>query len=142
MILCERSGRWAVALGRELGPTFRIYQTRSVTECWDRLAESPESLVVVELTLGNVERLLARMACMDREFPAARVAVVADRQLGEYEWLLCEAGAVMFVTSPRRLASLAELTRRHLALRPELGAEMDLTERIWAGLVWEGYAVH
>ena len=57
LIVCEPSGRWAVALRRELGPSARVFETRSVAECWERLARSPGSFVVVEATAGNLEPL-------------------------------------------------------------------------------------
>ena len=138
VIVGERSGRWAVALRRELGPAVRVYEARSVAECWESLAQAPRSLLVVELTPGNLESLLERMARRERQFPRARVAVVADRRLADYAWLLGEAGAVVFVTSPRRLTGLAELARRHLAAQPEPPA--GTTERIWAGLPWKEHA--
>jgi hypothetical protein len=134
VITSETSGRWAVALRRELGPAVPLEQTRSVAECWERLARAPASLLVLELTASNVEALLGRMARREREYPRARVAVVAGRDLAGYEWLVREAGAVAFVTSPRRLAPLAELARRHLARRPDEPA--GVAERIWAGLPW------
>ena len=70
------------------------------------LAECPAGFVVIELTAGNVDAVLSRMARFERDFPLARVAVVAARSMASYRWLLREAGAVDFVTSPRRLAAL------------------------------------
>jgi len=138
IITSEPSGRWAVALRRELGGEATVEEARSVAECWQRLADAPASMVVVEVTTGNVEALLARLAQRQREFPRSRVAVVAERRLAGYEWLLREAGAVMFVTSPRRLAPLAAAARRHLEAQPE--PAVGTAERIWAGLPWSEHA--
>ncbi len=138
VVVGERSGRWAVALRRELGPEPRVYEARSVADCWESLAQAPGSLLVVEVTPGNLEALLARMARREREFPRARVAVVADRRLADHEWLLREAGTVLFVTSPRRLAGLAELVRRHLATQPE--PQAGTTQQLWASLPWKEQA--
>jgi hypothetical protein len=135
LIVCERTGRWAVALRRELiGTGVRVWETRTLADCFAELAESPASLVILELG-DDVAGLLDYMARQPRRFPAARIAVVADRSRVDYEWLMREAGAVHFVGSPRRLGSLARLACRHLAQVPP--PEQGLAERIWANLPWE-----
>ena len=135
VIVCERSGRWAVVLRRELADAgVRVYETRTLADCWQWLHEAPASFAVVELTAAVAEGLLCRMAGFDRELPTARLAVVAERSLAEWEWLLREAGAVHFTCSPRRLGPLARVICRHLAQVP--ATPQTLTERIWAGLPW------
>jgi DNA-binding response OmpR family regulator len=134
LIVCEQTGRWAVALGRELPESLRAHETRSVPACWEMLAEGPAGFVVIELTAGNVDAVLSRMARFERDFPLARVAVVAARSMASYRWLLREAGAVDFVTSPRRLAALADAACRHLDQAPR--GPQSQTERIWAKLPW------
>ncbi|HLA83939.1 MAG TPA: hypothetical protein VJL29_04020 [Thermoguttaceae bacterium] len=134
ILMAEPSGGWAIALRRELGPDWPIEEARSLAECWARLARSPGSLAVVQLTQGNVESLLSRMARWEDEHPRARLAVVADRRWAGHAWLLREAGAVLFVTSPRRLAPLAALARRHLAAQPE--PPISVQRQIWTNLPW------
>jgi len=135
LIVCERSGRWAVTLRRELAEAgVRVWETRTLADCWEELAASPASLLVVELG-GDVAGLLRCLARLPRQFPRARLAVVADRSLASYEGLMREAGAVHFLSSPRRIGPLAQLACRHLAQVPPL--QQNLTERIWAGLPWE-----
>jgi hypothetical protein len=138
VIVSERSGRWAVALRRELGREIRVFETRSVVQAWEQLACSPASFVVIELTNGNIDRFLTRMLRREREFPAARVAVAADRATAGCEWPAREAGAVLFVTSPRRVAVLADVARRHLATQP--APAVDVMERVWAELPWREHA--
>ena len=75
------------------------------------------------------------MARLEREFPLARVAVVAERRLAACQWLLREAGAVHFVTSSRQAGPLAELACRHLANVPT--PSQSTSDRIWAALPWE-----
>ena len=134
LIVCERSGRWAVALRRELTDAgVRVWETRTADDCFGELGQSPASFVVWELR-SDVAGLLGCLARRRREFPEVRVAVVADRRLADYEWLVREAGAVHFLCSPRRVAPLARLACRHLAQVPPLPQE--LTERIWASLPW------
>jgi len=135
LIVCERRGRWAVGLRRELaGAGVRVYETRSLAECWEVLAEAPAGFTVVELSNATVEDLLRRMARLGRDFPLARVAVVAGRSLADYEWLMREAGAVHFTCSPRQLGPLARLACRHLHQAP--APQQTLTQRIWTSLPW------
>ncbi|NUQ63702.1 MAG: hypothetical protein HUU20_14590 [Pirellulales bacterium] len=135
LIVCERTGGWAVALRREtpLKP-LRVYETRSLVDCWQMLARFPSSFVVAELERGNVDSLLDRLCGLERQYPRARVAVVAEPSLADYEWLLREAGAVHFLTSRRGAGRLALVARRHLAQAPE--PRRSIADRIWAGLPW------
>jgi len=139
LIVCEHAGRWAVVLRRELAARrweVRVYETRSLADCWEMLAEAPASFVIVELSAADVAALLRRMARLGRDFPLARVAVVADRSLAGYEWLMREAGAVHFVCSPRQAGPLARLAAGYLAQAP--APQRSLTQQIWAGLPWGG----
>ena len=73
-ITCERHGRWAAALRRDPAATgVRIHETRSLDECWEMLAGSPASLIVVELTRANRDGLLHRLAGLERDYPLARL---------------------------------------------------------------------
>ena len=134
LLVCERTGRWAVTLRRELADVgVRVWETRTLDYCWRELAASPASFVIVELS-GDIGTLLRRLARLGCEYPAARAAVVADRRLAQYEWLLREAGAVHFLCSSRQVGPLAQLACRHLAQVPP--PPQSLTERIWATLPW------
>jgi len=133
--VCERSGAWAIALRREAAHLdLHLYETRSLADGWAVLEQSPASFLVAELTLANADALLARMAGLERQFPRARVAVVAERSLAEYEWLLREAGAVWFATSPRELKPMIAIVQRNMQLTP-LPAR-DLTQQVWDSLPW------
>ncbi len=135
LLVCERGGRWAGALQHELAAAgVRVWETRSLADCWEALAASPASFVIVELTLANAEGLLRRMVRRGRDFPLAEVAVVAARPLAGWQWLVREAGAVHFSCSPRQLGILAEMACRHLASVPL--PPQSLTDRILAGLPW------
>ena len=139
LIFCERTNRWAAALGRWLSdPEIQVRQTRSLDECHEELSAAPASLVVLELAQGNLAAVLARLVDWNRGFPLARAAVVAERTWEPYEWLLREAGAVDFAASPRRLDSLAGIARRHWRRLP--ASATDPTERIWSSLPWAAYA--
>jgi hypothetical protein len=81
-----------------------------------------------------VENLLARLPTIEREFPLARVAVVAGRRLAAYELAVREAGAVHFTCSGRGLRPLVDIVCRHLAAVPQ--SPSSLVEQVWASLPW------
>ncbi len=54
LIVCERTGRWAVALRRELaGSGVRVWETRTLADCRGELSKSAASFAVVELGIGK-----------------------------------------------------------------------------------------
>jgi len=139
LIVCERTNFWAAALARRLAdPEFQIRNTRSLEECHAELTAAPASLVVLELWERNLDGVLARLAAWNELFPLARAAVVAERRLSAYDELVREAGAVDFVSAPRRLGSLTGIARRHWRRLPASMA--DPAERIWQGLPWAAHA--
>jgi hypothetical protein len=135
LIVCERSGEWSAALRLELANSgVRVWECRRIAEAWAALAEMPCAFVVVEATRTNLDDLIERLDRLRRDLPDARAAVVADRGLAAYRWLLREVGAVHFLVSTRQLPSLARLVVRHLANVPM--PQQTLVERIWASLPW------
>lgn len=137
VIVCEKTGQWAVALRRWLAPLgHRVYETRSWAACWDELARSPASLLALELLPQNDETLLKRLVELTRCFPQARALVVGERGLERYEWAVREAGATHVVFGPQRLSAAARLIARHLALAPQ--PQLTLRETVWRRLPWSG----
>jgi DNA-binding response OmpR family regulator len=135
LIVCEQTGRWAAALRLALeNERLRIVETRSLAECGERLEESPEALVAVELTPANLDAVLEWLLNFERNFPDARVVVLADRGLEGYELLARELGAVHFTTSPRQLDQMIPLVR---AFQPRRPGELSPTEQILADLPWD-----
>jgi hypothetical protein len=135
LIVCEPSGSWSVALRGELAEAgVRLWECRTLSEAWGALRQTPAAFVIAEATRENLDNLLGRMAWFSRDFPQGRIAVVAHRNLAGFEWLVREAGAVHFLTSPRRLAPLAGLVVRHLANVPL--PQQTMLERIWSSLPW------
>ncbi len=135
MIVCERTGCWAAALRRELGPrTTRVDEVRSLAQTFRALDEAPASFLVVELNHRTIARLLDLVADMPRWYPLARLAAVSHRSLAGYGPLVRESGAVWFTCRPRQLGPLAEVVRRHLAEAPR--PQRGLHERLWARLPW------
>jgi hypothetical protein len=134
VIVCERGGIWAAALAKHLPREVRIRQTRALSECGAALAAAPTSLVALEVNAGNVSGALSWLVQMPTRFPLARAVVLADRRLVSYEWLLRDAGAVHFTTSPRELARVASIVRNHLSRLPASNA--SFAELMWDSLPW------
>jgi hypothetical protein len=135
-IVCESGSSWVVGLRREAGSwPIRIHETRSLDECRRLLDACPASFLVVELTRAGLEGLLALLARIGRDYPWARLAVVAPRELVAAEWLLREAGAVHFVTSPRQVTGLIRTARRHCEAVPR--PRLSPAEEIWTSLPWK-----
>ena len=124
-----------MALRRELAATaIPVHEARSIAECRDMLPRYPASFLVAELTPNSIDPLLARVAILEQDFPLARFAVVAERELSAYQWVMRQAGAIHFVVSTRDLAPLARGICRHLQRGP--APEPSPAERIWAELPW------
>ena len=131
----RKNGRWAAALRRALEPAGpRVYETRSLPECWQELSRSPASAVLWEVTAQNAERVLRRLIDLARQFPHARALIVGEPATVGDEWTWREAGAVHVITSPQRLAEAVRVTARHLALAPQ--PSLTLRETLWLRLPW------
>jgi hypothetical protein len=138
VIVCEQTGKWAAAIARHLPSAIRLRQTRGLRECAGELALAPCSLLALELTLENLAGVLALLGDLDQKFPLARAIVVAERRLAAYKWLLREAGAVHFTTSPRESRCLAGMASRHV---DRTAVPMtDLATEIWDELPWNEVA--
>ena len=115
LIVCERTGKWAVALRRALqGGAHRVYETRSLAECRDEVAMSPASLVAVEATAANFDDILDWLMELGRDFPLCRVVILGFRDLKRGQWLLREAGAAHVIHSPRSVDSVLRIASRQL----------------------------
>ena len=116
------------------GAPIRVFETRSLSDCWQELTGWPASFLALELTEGNVEQIVEFFSRLARWYPNARAVVVARREMQAYQWLLREAGAAATIFSPRHLAPLARLLRRHAASAPTI--QMSRQQRIMASLPW------
>ena len=114
LIVLERDGHWAAALRRELelaGDRAEVVETRSWDEVRQALERFPAAFVAAELTDTGAADFLAAIAHLARWHPQAAVVVLAERRLAAYRDLLSEAGALHFITSPRRLAEADDILR-------------------------------
>lgn len=141
LIACEATGRWAAALRRELPRGVSLVETRSLSEMWQRLADCPNAVVVLEATPEKIEPTLAALLRIGREFPQALSMVLADRTLLAWEDAVREAGAAHFINSPRRLPEMGEIVRRRMQSFSESaldagGEDQAIEQRIFATLPW------
>jgi len=139
VIVCERRGIWAAGLRSHLPREIRVFETRTPADCRRELVVSPASLVAVELQPSNVAGTLNLLADVKGRFPLSRAVAMAERGWEPYEWLLREAGAIHFTTSPRQSAALARLAVR-LAGRVPV-PRTTLVAQIWDSLPWPDLAV-
>jgi DNA-binding NtrC family response regulator len=152
VIVLERDGHWAGALRHELGhprphhhypnstpisnEAVRVIEVRSWDEFWQRLGQDPAALLAVVLTDTNIDSVLGALARMDRQFPDAAMLILTNRQLVPYRRLLREAGALHFVTSPRRLDEVVEIALRRWARLPAATSSAGRVDEILADLPW------
>lgn len=138
LIVCERKGRWATAL-RILGGITAgcTVETRSLFDCAEELLAHPHSFLLLEMSVRNAAAVVEWLAQLDRLDPRARAAVAADRSLRVWEGVVREAGAVWFITSPREVAPLARMAKRHLDAVPR--PPRSFVDDVWDSLPWARY---
>ena len=135
ILVCEKTGQWAVALRRVLGDTDHpVHETRSLAECWAQLSQHPASLVVFELTAANVQAVVERLMDLTRRFRQARAVVVGVPEMEPFEVAARAAGAVGGAFSLLQLAPCGRMIERHLrSLPPPTGG---LRESVRRRLPW------
>ena len=135
LIVCERTGKWAVAFRRapRIG-SLRVYETRSREECRDEVQCSPASLVAIEATTANLDQVLDWLVQMRRDFPLCRVVVLGTRGLQGSQWLLREAGAAHTVCSPRHIDAVVKLAWRHFAATA--AEDHSIRGLVWGRMPW------
>ena len=96
-------------------------------------------MLALELTRQNFTAILALVSEIEREYSRARVIILAQRGLGDYEWLFREAGAIYFTSSPRELPGVGNLARRHFSRLPAPAA-LSHAAQVWDSLPWTDVA--
>ena len=116
LIVCERTGRWATVLRRELGQQGpRVHETRHLDDVWSELPAARASLVVVEASPARLAAVANWLLRLGTTYPLARTIIVGDANLAEIEWLLREAGAIWVHRLIRDPAPVVRVALRHLA---------------------------
>ena len=111
-----------------------LYETRSISQAWEALCQSPASFLGLELTENNFELVVRGLKHLSRDYPRARAIIFTNRALQHYEWILREAGAIDFLASPRRIQQLAAMADCHIRLAQTDSKIEDQT--IWQRLPW------
>lgn len=135
-ILCERTGAWAISL-RLAGGSHRLpwRETRNLDDAWLELGANPRSVLVVEVTRSNLQRLVGLLTRLRLDFPSAVAVVVGERAMEPATPVVLEAGAHGAIFSPRAAPGLARLVRTHLATVP-IEATGSLRQLLWLRLPW------
>lgn len=149
LIVCERTGRWAVALRaafvrRNLAAA-PIVETRSPTEWQATVMERrrrglPAGPVIVELTAADAERACSTTAWHVRHGDDVPLAIVTTDG-GDYEAAARAAGATSFVAS---LGAVDEIVETYFAFVADAANrcvtshedERSTAERLWDALPW------
>lgn len=117
LIVLERSGNWATALRSRFNESeVRVFETRTASDCRQRLLQHPRAIAALELTAANARPLLSTLLALHSELPGVCSIIMAERRMAGYESLFREAGAIHFVVSPRSLGDVGQIVRRFAAL--------------------------
>ena len=143
LIVCEKSGHWAQRLRRNLPDGGRwIVETRSVSQMLESLKEHPTPLVLLELSLANVQHAARAVDELHRQYRhgtlLAILPTVAEKSFAGSEqlaWLLRELGAASVIRSPREVPEIARLWAQHCHLHPP--HEETFRERVFEFLSWD-----
>ena len=146
LIVCEKSSRFGPALRRESANSgLQVVETRSLAGCEDALAQSPQSLIALEVTTANLESVIGFLLSLNKRYPhAAAAALVQNGPMAQdLDNLLSEAGAIAMIGSVVEAPELARMALQKLAQQkntdPSHG-ERTITEFVADRLPWPAYA--
>ena len=134
VVVCEKTGRWAAAIRRMLGPAFSLCETRSWPACLQELRARTAALVAIEVLPENAEAVSRRLAELTKHTRHVYAILLADRSLQNVEWLLREAGAVHVLFSPREIIRVRPMWERLRAQLPP--SRTTFREQVWSRLPW------
>jgi|GEM_PF-4541016 len=140
LLTCERDGSLAWAWRRAQRPSeaarsWQITETRSLDECAQALAATPNAVALVEFTTEHHDATFDFLMEAETRFPSTLVLVAAERRLAAWAPLLREAGAAWVATEREGFAQLIAMAERHASLHPQ--PAVGLREAVWAALPWE-----
>jgi len=139
LIICEKTGRWAVAFRRALADRGeRIVEARSLAGCARQLDRHPASFVAIEISAVNLDTVLAVVPDWLRRFPHCRVIALLESDLAAAESLLREAGVVAVVRTTREAPTVALRAQQHLDAAP--ADDLPLEQAILSSLPWANWA--
>ena len=92
----------------------RVFETRTWQAAMDAIQDGRSNVLALECAWKSV-RGGPRHCLGAGEIPGPSRLVLAERAMSECEWIVREAGAVHFTSSPRNLVPVARLATRILA---------------------------
>jgi hypothetical protein len=116
LVLCERRGRWADRIRRYVNqPRLKVIETRSLSECSERLSEYGWAIVGLELTEASFDRNIVWWLGLARTFPQAEVLALCDCPPRGTDDLCRELGAIDIMKSELDALRLSSLVDRYLS---------------------------
>jgi PleD family two-component response regulator len=139
ILVCEQRDRWSLAWRRALGAAgVKLRSARSLHQCATELADSPCSLVAIEITPENAASLLSAITRWRRRYPDVRIIGMIGETAGCWEPMVREAGAVLVIHSALDVPAAAQLALRHLSKAPR--ERLSLRGAILKRLPWSEFA--
>jgi hypothetical protein len=141
LIICEKTSRWATALRRALSDNpVQIAEARSIALCELALAESPTSLVAIEITTANLSAVLELVSRIRIEFSQARIVALLAPELAPAEAIFREFGAIDVATWTHEAERIARLVRVYVDSAPR--ENLSMSELIAERMPWKAYAAN
>jgi hypothetical protein len=140
LIVCEPTGQWATRLRQaSAARPLPLVETRRPAEVWQHVAAAPTSMVALAWSDERRAEMCELTDQVARRFPKANVVALVERRRPNDGWLARELGAIHVCPSPRQVAVVVRLARRHLGPRAAVEhwpAMDDRIEEIWQTLPW------
>jgi hypothetical protein len=102
--------------------------------------ESPESLIAIETTVGNLESAVNFLARLRGRYPRAAAVALLTADTVSAETLLVEAGAIAVFRSVLDAPAIARLAERKSATASP--SDLSLSEFVAERLPWPAHATH
>ena len=146
LMIYESKGDWAAALLPRLPDGAALVETRSLDELWQHLDATPTATVALQITVPRAQQIVSALERLDCQYPQTAAVILADRRFTRqsqpvWEAMLREAGAQLFISSPRNVGQLVALHRRRSLFAPfdrliSPDEETSLEDRILENLPW------
>lgn len=134
-VVCEHGSLWGAHLKHRLrAAAIIVKRCARRAEVWQHLQQSPASILLLEASKTDLDRVFDVVWRVSSRFPDVRVIVVLPRGYQHQQWWFREAGAVHVVHSICQLSSVVRIVRRHVMRAP--ATEMTWTQRVYARLPW------
>ena len=141
VITLEKGRKWSTWLRSELTSEkslakldIDLVSCVAFSDCVELLNTSNASLVVLEATEKNQNETVDFMMSATVDYPNARLVVVADRSLVEWQLSWRAAGAIFVAFGYDQLVQLASMAKRYAQHVPE--PQVEYRQRISNQIPW------